>query len=303
MIPIGEFDNLEFRYNTFLECAKRESEYPDEGLPKMVLSAYASERDLSEHQKILLAYLYGMCYNPLTAIYLFEEYPFGRGQEEEDWWVEHKEILDFQQDKVKIKYMNQLVPSIRSFCENFDSVQATVLHLGFDDLKKAVIPVRYFGSHATYLMCDVLEVMFGKDLPCLPKKIYWNEHRLPSEGALHLIGYDEMIPLKEKSLSKETRDLLDVVLENILSTTSLGLLETESTLCAYRKLFKQTRYSGYYRDRHLENINNCKLSQHIIDFNLKVRRALIPEELLGEYSGWDGIRKDKCKEFKVYGKL
>lgn len=301
MIPIGEFDSLEFRYNTFLECARRESEFPDEGLPKMVLSAYASERNLSDDQKILLAYLYGMCYNPLTTMYLFEEYPFGGNQE--GWWLGHKDILDFQQDKVKIKYMNQLVPSAMSFCEQYSNIRSVIFSGNFDNLKKAFVPVKYFGSHATYLMCDVLEAMFGEELSCLPKTIYWNEHRLPSEGALHLIGYDEMVPLKERALSKETKDLLDAVLQNILQNTSLGLLETESTLCAYRKLFKQTRYSGYYRDRHLENINNCKLSQHIIDFNLKVRRALIPEELLGEYSGWDGIRKDKCKEFVANGTI
>ena len=268
----------------------------------MVLSAYASERNLSDEQKVLLAYLYGMCYNPLTTVYLFEEYPFGGDQEK--WWLEHKEILDFQQDKAKIKYMNQLVPSVISFCEQWENIHSVILGEGnFDDLKRAFIPVRYFGNHAAYLMCDVLEAMFGANLSCLPKNIYWNEHRLPAEGALHLIGFDEMIPLKGKSLPREILQLLDGVLNNLLLHTDIGLLEIESTLCAYRKLFKQTRYSGYYRDRHLENINKCRLPQHIIDFNLKVRKYLIPEELLGEYSGWSGIRKTKCKEFVMYGKL
>lgn len=302
MKPLGEFDSLEFRYKAYMECARREFEFPDEGLPKMVLAEYATRSNLENEQRILLAYLYGMCYNPLTTIFLFEQYPFGSAKQEE-WWQENKQILDFQQDKAKIKYMNKLVPSVESLQQNWQNLFNAVFTQDFDSVRKVVKGIKFFGSHATYLMYDILEAMYGEKLPSLPKVINWNEHRLPAEGMLHLLGYDEMVPLTHKKLPADTLSLLDTALESLLASTKIGLLETESVLCAYRKLFKQTRYSGYYRDRHLENINSAKVSQHIIKFNLEVRKNLLPEELLGEYSGWEGIRKEKCKEFVFYGTI
>ena len=300
MKPIGEFDSLEFRYHAYVECARREFEFPDEGLPKMVLAEYANQHQLQNSKRFMLAYLYGMCYNPLTTIFLFESYPFGSDQQE-SWWQEHKPMLEFQQDKAKIKYMNKLVPSIASLEQNWDHFLTAVFQEDFDSVRKAVKDIKYFGSHATYLMYDILEAMYGSSLPSIPKIIDWNEHRLPAEGMLHLLGYDDMIPLTHKKLPQGILSMLDAALQSLLSSTEIGLLETESVLCAYRKLFKKTRYSGYYRDRHLENINSAKVPQHIIDFNLNVRKKLLPEHLLGEYSGWTGIRKEKCEEFVLYG--
>lgn len=302
MNPIGKFDSLEFRYKTYIECAKREFEFPDESLPKKVLSEYANRKGFDDNQNLLLAYLYGMCYNPLTTIFLFEEYPFG-SYHQDSWWEEHKSMLDFQQDKVKIKHMNKLVPSLQSLLPAWNEFFNAIFYKDFGSVKKVVNNIKYFGSHATYLMYDILEEIYGENLPSLPKRIDWNEHRLPAEGMLHLLGYDEMVPLKHKKLPKDIEGILDKALESLLSVTHIGLLETESTLCAYRKLFKQTRYSGYYRDRHLENINSAKVPRHIIDFNLEVRSKLLPKDLLGEYSGWKGIRKEKCKEFVQQGRI
>ena len=302
MIPIGEFDSLEFRYNAYLTFAQKEFSCPDEGLPKMVLSQYANESQLTHESKLLLAYLYGMCYNPLTTIYLYEEYPFSEERtHQEEWWQSHKSMLEFQQDKAKIKYMDSLVPSIASLQLCWNELYQAVFQKDFLSVKQVVKSIRFFGNHATYLMYDVLECIYGNALPSLPQSIDWNAHRLPAEGMLHLIGRDELVPLKNKSLSKDILNGLDDALRVLLNTTNLGILETESVLCAYRKLFKQTRYVGYYRDRHLENIKSAQVPSRIVDFNLRVRQELLPKELLGEFSGWDGIRKEKCKEFVLYG--
>lgn len=301
--PVAEWDNLNSRWNAFQTCVKSEMAFPDDGLPSMCLALFAREFGLSVPKVVLIAWLYGMCYNPLTVMYIYSEIEKGINITTE-WWSQNKSILEFEPDKAKIKNMNKFIPAFESYLQNKEGLKNCILTEDFEHLVVFCKRLKFVGFHAIYLMCDVLQAYFGNSLPCLPQKIDWKTRKLPTEGALMLVGADEMLPYEEnKPIPQEYLDLMNKVIEYTISNTGADIAEIESVLCAFRKLYKQTRYTGYYRDRHLEDINKSLMPKWITERSLKYRKELLPIELLGEYSGWSGIRKEKCKEFMKHGKL
>ena len=98
---------------------------------------------------------------------------------------------------------------------------------------------------------------------------------------------------------------LDSVLSYIQSSTPDAIgksaLFVETTLCAYRKHFKGTRYVGYYVDRVLqelvETIKNFPQHKNALNVLYDARAAVIPTRHLGELCGWRGVRKKLCKHY------
>ena len=69
-----------------------------------------------------------------------------------------------------------------------------------------------------------------------------------------------------------------------------------SDLCSYRKLFKQSRYLGYYVDRQQEELLFLEKSWPEKDFWEELwqyRRKYVPDEYLGELNGWEGIQRER----------
>lgn len=74
----------------------------------------------------------------------------------------------------------------------------------------------------------------------------------------------------------------------------------ETTLCAYRKHFKGTRYNGYYADRQLGEIKHYeRMGGHaaLCSDLYRARRLAMPTQYLGEIGGWSDIRPELKKSY------
>ena len=121
---------------------------------------------------------------------------------------------------------------------------------------------------------------------------------------MHIYGYDEAAEdydktrkLKQPFTHKKMQDMVEPVLKAIAAANGdNNITKVETSLCAYRKFFKATRYNGYYLDRMLEEIISMKADYPEISAELSTLRCeLFPAEYLGEIGGWRGIRKE-CKK-------
>ena len=80
------------------------------------------------------------------------------------------------------------------------------------------------------------------------------------------------------------------------------MTEVETSLCAYRKFYKATRYNGYYLDRMLEEINVMRGDYpEIISEVLDIRKHKFSPKYLGELGGWNGVRPELKKLYRETG--
>lgn len=304
MIPIGEFDNLQFRWDSFVKYVNLVKEQVESGIPHKLLAKYAIDNNLSQQDIIRLSFLYGMTYSSISTIQMFEE--LHPGLDENDWWDRNKSLLHFQNDKRYIKNMNQFVPALDSYWKNSSEIFEAVMTMPYEQARKVCLKkLRFFGEHALYLMYDVLQIVYGNEFGSLPNRIEWcTTGATVAEGMYRLLGWDEELPIKKKGINPVYISILDKHAETIGPIVGLNMTDLESELCAYAKLFKQTRYFGYYMDRHLGDLHEYeKAPKHIIDMNYKFRESNIDKKYLGEFNNWSGIRKEKCKEFVLYGTI
>lgn len=304
MIPIGDFDSLEFRWESFVKYVDLVKQQVESGIPHKLLAKYAYDNGLNSDEILFLAFCYGMTYSSISSIQMFEELPYVRDLNR--WWDTNKSLLHFQNDKRYIKNNNQFIPAFKSFQSNYGQIREAIMTKTYEEARKIVIKnIRFFGEHALYLMYDVLQIVYGDSFGSLPDKIEWETAGATvAEGMYRLLGWDEKLPIKKKGIEKNLIPVLDNNAETIAPLVHLTMTDLESELCAYAKLFKQTRYFGYYMDRHLGDLINFeKAPKHIIEMNYKFREDNIDKKYLGEFNNWNGIRKEKCKEFVKYGTI
>lgn len=74
----------------------------------------------------------------------------------------------------------------------------------------------------------------------------------------------------------------------------------ETSLCAYEKFFKGSRYNGYYADRQLAELVKLREMPEFIGAVraiFKAREKAIPTKYRGEANGWEGIRPQLKKSY------
>ena len=300
LYKIPNDDGKSYRRKQFLSILRNpELGYVDGATDYCMLPVFADEYSLDDDQRIWLAYLYGLSYSQTTAIRVFMEFPelrsIGLGKSQK-FWDSNKSTLYFNPDRKYVKNNDQFVPSVMKFktltegspVEYWDELTKG----GFESMyKKAKRDWYYFGPMGLYLFFDA---MYGllPDKYVDPDSIDWaNCGRTVPEGMAHLLYMDELIKSNRYPLDK-----FNSIVRQICDRTNQPVVIVESTLCAFRKFFKATRYLGYYADRMLVECNqvDCFMRELGIDV-YKYRRQSIPEYLLGEVNGWDGIQKDRLR--------
>lgn len=283
-----------------------------------LLGKYAEVMNYPLPRRISLSFLYSTCYNVPTAVLLDHMLgPIGYWERNilSDVWDNYKSGLIFQTDRKWVKIANQFVGICMDFKENmypFSRYIKPHIH-SFDDMYDEFIQLKNQGRVSAYIFIDGListEVME----PCMPKRFDWNNGQTCSEGMMHALLLDDWVEHFDKGrhkLSKEQIAVLDdELLRLIAELRDEGLDEEhiwdyESNLCAYRKYFKGTMYYGYYMDRQLEELAKMRVNfpEHEKLWNklYQLRKAVYPDNLLGEVSGWTGIRKYKMQDFLKTG--
>jgi hypothetical protein len=302
-------DCKELRRSIFTELMTPDTKtgYMD-GEDYQLMRPYAKERALDLESCLWLAFLYGISYSCTTTMRFLEEFPTIADvtpKRVNAFWKDKKESLWFNPDKKYLKNNDQVIPAIRSICElshkNLSDYLCPLLEQGFDVTYKEITKRwRFFGPHGAYLFFDALYGMqpsWYSD----PEHLDWkNCGQTVVEGMAHLLCDDEAIQTKQYNLERYNR-----MLDKLANRFHKPKIVLESNLCFFRKLFKGSRYLGYYADR---NLMECHATADILreDCGIdvwKLRKKTTQDDLRGEIHGWDAIRKERLKLFLTTGAL
>lgn len=303
-----------WRWDKLVELYRLEDQIQDDPSPSKVLALWAEHNCLDEEDKTWLSYLYGLTYSTTTAILIFRCFPslaeITSRRELNQFWRCFKPRLYFNRDRRYIKNNDQFVEAIAGLRK----FEGKTLYPQLKDLTDEQIYRRivknwpYFGRHAAFLFFDAYSKMLRNGECSLSSISNWNEARTIAEG-LALATYDDELyqRAKDKCLTPADALKLNVLVTKIEQDCGANFTDIESTICAYSKLFKGTRYLGYYIDRFQDeleqaiHVNRYPLEDML--FLYQLRKRVTPPEYLGECSGWSGIRKERNKLWLKEGRL
>lgn len=303
-------DSLKLRRHIFKELMT-----PDEATGYMdgedyhLMLPFKDDYQPDLETRLWMAFLYGMSYSCTTVIRFVTEFPTVgdiNPHRVKQFWSSYRDELWFQPDKKYLKNNNQVVPAIKSIYQqshgNMTEYLVPLLEQGFDVTYQEILKHwRYFGPSGAYLFFDAIYGL-SPELYSDPTALDWNNcGKTVPEGMAHLLGLDDQatgaapydIPLYNKNVDKWAARL------------PAPKIVIESNLCFLRKLFKATRYLGYYADRQL---CECSATAELLEKHCGVdiwdyRARTCPDYLRGEVGGWDGIRKERYKIFLTTGTL
>ena len=283
-----------------------------------LLSAWANARKLTKNQRVSLSLIYSTCYNVPTAVFIYhlvEEL----GMTAQEVWDMYKPALIFQTDRKWVKINGSFAQLMSSFetLKPYSNWLKPLLKADnpFDAVYDSFTQLKGQGRVSAYILLDGLQVT-GVMKPCCATQFDWQNGQTVTEGMFMALGMDEEAEQFKKGKHRLTQHeiaILNQGLERLMSELedegerADNILDYESNLCAYRKYFKGSMYYGYYMDRQLEEL--IKLQRNISGYDFlwdelfALRKAIYPANLLGEVSGWNGIRKHRFDEFLRTGDI
>lgn len=288
-----------------------------------ILIRYANKHNLSMKNRLWMSFLYSTCYCVGTTVFLFKELPLDdtlTPKKVKDFWSVFKAPLIFQTDRRYVKNMDWFVPLVSDWMKKagrnpvgyFKKLRGKNPHETYINLYKEVMNWRYFGRFTTFLFIEAVI----KLTPIKANAVWfdWKKGNTATSGALHILYLDEEAEAFDATgyLETNTLCLLEKRLPQITRAIkkqypqiSTNITDLETSLCGFRKLFKGTRYGGYYIDRVQDEI--IKLQANLPDYNclweeLWVHRLdAFSHQFLGEVQGYKGIQKHRCKEWLERG--
>lgn len=305
-------DGRKMRKSAFMSILRNpELGYIDGATDFCLLPMFADDFKLNGSQRVWLAFLYGVSYSQTTAMRIFFAFPecsitrkgFAR------FWEANKETLYFNPDRVYLKNNDQVWDSISCFLslcgDNCSHYWSRIKKDGFKGAYDTIVKQwRYFGPMGAYLFFDAVYGLLPKAYVD-PTVLDWPKCGKPVvQGMAHLMYLDELVP--GGPYTPEILSRFNKAVDTIQEKTEQPKVLIESTLCAFRKLFKGTRYFGYYSDRMLEEchqVSKLKLPEGLSKRLWEYREQTIPESLLGEKNTWKGIRKERMGIWLNTGKL
>lgn len=277
----------------------------------VILCKWADRHGLKFQQRYELAFYFSITYSVISAIVLLEH------QEEMlsdiDGWVErNKSNIIFQSDRKYMRMKDSFQRTLHFWNKNLRDGKAFVQSVYSGDrisLGKAVNTVEkweMFGRFSAFLFLEMF-INLTK-LPAENTTIVWKDGNTATSGLLNLFGYDDAATKFDKTKRlliqpKQMDKMLAYTIDRIRRYGgSTNVTEIETSLCAYRKFYKGSRYNGYYLDRMLEEINATKERYPEITAEvLEMRREAFQHKYLGEISGWNKIRPRQKKLYRETG--
>ena len=304
------------RYKSVAERIQEFAEYHKNGDGEcngVVLAAWAKNHGLNDQEKYELAYLFSITYCVESAIVLFTD-PAEKKANIESWAKERKPQIVFQSDRKYIRMKNSFERCLSQFYRKINDVnqfRAKVCEAGTLILDKAIRYVEsweMFGRFSAFLFLETFVRITGEKAENA-KTIDWLNGNTATSGLMNVYGLDENAAdfdktgrIPEKLLSQ--MDSMFFNIKNLIAKQggNPATTELETSLCAYRKFYKASRYNGYYLDRMLEEILKLRIYfPDVSDELLRIRSACFNPKYLGEKGGWDGIRKEMKKLYKESG--
>ena len=308
-----------WRYQKLIEYI---GNFPDEIGP--LATDFLKQRHASRGDVVWWVLLYSACYCMGTACVLYDllDYKTLNPDDLEDFWKKHKENLIFQSDRRYIKNMNQFCDIVQEFIrrserkpwkymERFIKEAPEETYLS---MYKEVSSWRYYGRFGTILFMYNLNKILGVDLDY--PEYDWKQGATTTSAIFNARYKDDRANRFEDDGKLSDNDVVN--LNKYLSMIKSDLKKSHpdkawttmgvtSDLCSYRKLFKQSRYLGYYVDRQQEELTWLEERWPSMTSTWKrfwkLRKQHIPQEYLGEIQGWSGIQKERCKAWAERGEF
>ena len=283
-----------------------------------LLSAWANKRGLSTAERFNLSYFYSLVYNVPSAIFMFEESDC-ISSDPESWAEENKKKVIFQSDRRWVSIKRRFNDALKEFSEELKDGNDYMLKATKDgrlDTTRAVDEARgwyYFSRFAAYLFVETLSATCNLRQVNNPRFDF--EHGdTATSGLMNIFWLDEEADAYDRTgaIERATRDELDGMLETVCEEIGRlggdqGQTCVETSLCAYRKFHKGSRYNGYYLDRQLgELLKYPTMNEDSIGYVnelFDLRAELFPHWMLGEFRNWDGIRKHMKTFYRRNGRV
>ena len=278
-----------------------------------LLVRYADEHELTQSQRYWLSFLYSTCYCVATTLVLYEklDYKTITRAKLEKFWKKHKSKLIFQSDKRYVKNMNWFVTMVMNFItltdrkphKYFKQYRCKDKQETYNRLYKEIMSWPYYGRFTTFLMIEAIDRLTKTKADS--NWFDWKNGNTATSGMMQIFHLDdEAIEFdNSKVLDKKVEAKLDRCLIKLKAKIAekhpnalCNISDIETSLCGFRKLFKQSRYGGYYIDRVQAEIvtlqANYPKKQQLWDSLWRYRKEAFPKQYLGELNGWSGLRKE-----------
>lgn len=283
-----------------------------------VLRAYAEENGLNEQDCFDLAYFYATTYCCASAVFLLES----RESIKADcrrFADEYKDKLIFQSDRKYVRMLDNfykmLVTWGNSLYKAADIFRRKMVDNGVVNTRMALGAIErwyFFSRFSAYLFvetyCDILNLTATRERGLK----YEGDSMTFVGGLFYVYGMDDearyvqahhKLPMDTWTLEFLISDLQDSVKA---AGGDDNFTKLETSLCAYEKFFKGSRYNGYYADRQLAELVKLRDRPEFANAVRAIfiaREKAIPEIYRGENHGWDGIRTQLKKSYKETGKI
>lgn len=281
-----------------------------------VLKEYAERHNLNTQEKLDLIYFYTLTYSVPSGIELYKSRNFLRTASDRQL-EQMKSRIVFQSDRKYVRCLHNFEKSIQDWKTRLDGKAERIIKDISEGSRLKDGTIKYLeewyfiGRFAAYLFAETFCGLFNQDMPKTVDELQFNQGEVYTAGIFNVFGKDDEAEAVEKNgITKEQEKEAEGYVKQILEAVSAAggkanIYDIETTLCAYRKHFKGTRYNGYYIDRQLAEINEMKrrgftaTAAELYD----IRSEIFPHKILGELNGWNGIRTNLKKYYLEYRKI
>jgi hypothetical protein len=300
------FDFFEY-YEAMMLSGDCDPAYP-------ALNYICDRYELNIEQRYWIAFLYGTNYCVPTTFYIYNEFPDFENVDVarlENWWLNNKDKLVFQTDKLRVKSNNQFVKCFESYREligNRTQDEAFKKLENYDEVYEFAKNIYTFGRFSLFNYIEALNKLAKVDV--YPPTIELKDAESSRNGLCYAVYKENLIQSKLTNIDidvlQQSLDGLFFELTEKYPEFLVTFWNVETVLCAYKKLHLGRRYVGYYIDRQQEEI--LKLQSSVkdgVDWSVlwDFRREFFNHSLLGEYHGRQGIDNKKLKVYKEYKKI
>ena len=274
-------------------------------------------RQVETADRFNLSFFYATVYNIPSAIFMLMNTDEIM-DEPIQWCAKNKVKLIFQSDRRYMRCNASLEKTLKAFSAHIANGRAYVeqnTSNGKIDTSKAISEAQKwpnYGRFGSYLFVETLTYVLGLESANRPTFDLANGATATS-GIMNVFGNDDDADLfdRTKKLKVPERELhlrLSEICRRIEeSGGNPDISCVETSLCAYRKFFKGSRYNGYYLDRQLEELYAYPRinpdSAGYVNELFELRERLFDKKYLGEFGGWEGVRSSMKKHYLRTGEV
>lgn len=283
-----------------------------------VLRAYAEQHELTKQDIFDLAYFYATTYCCASAIFLLDH----RNEIISDlrqFAGKYKKRLIFQSDRKYVRMKDHFEKMLATWANVLRKIEPEFADSFVRDetintraALKCVENWYFFKRFSAYLFIETYCDIYGIEASRAYDLDLEGDAMTFVGGLFYVFGMDQEAEYVQKyhrlPVDIETINCLIQDLQNEVYAAGGddNFTKLETSLCAYEKFFKGTRYNGYYADRMLQELTTLKTDPAMasaVQEVFKARKEAIPAIYRGEDNGWQGIRTEQKKRYKQSGQI